>query len=83
MAIKQWHKAIIQEIQEQERQEPQEYIKIEMIPTTTENKDGSITTKYEEHKTTPFRRVNESAKALKVTQMQQLLNKINDIEKGL
>lgn len=47
------------------------------------NDKGHLIISYEIKKKAPFERVNETAKILKITKMQELLDKINEIEQGV
>lgn len=81
--IKQWH--IVQDtMPSNEIRKHKEYIKIEIVPKTEYNAaKNQMITSYEEIKTAPFEKVNETAKLMKVSQMQELLKKINELEEGL
>ena len=79
--LKQWHNNGIRQPRKPEKEKT--YILTEIKEEIEEQPDGNILIKYSEVKTAPFERVNETAKILKITQMQELLNKINEIDKGV
>lgn len=87
--IKQWHikpkekEPTTKEIEQMYSKIQEEHIMTTINKIEEFDEKGNMITKYELIKEKPFEKTNETAKLMKQSAMQELLNRIEELEKGV